>query len=218
MKNSLRTSLYNIIGQDYIRNILPEDKKLFSERSEIEECVTDPVFLRLLYHQLVHDYRSGNYSVLSKADVEKSALLILEEIGYDAHAPLRRFSKPFYTHRGYNPGNQLLRDIETTYLSLKNLTEDDAKREFIGILSELSYGKSVFYNVEKIDNPADLQDRKKSDVILALKKSGVHYSDLEPRRLLHSTHFKDIKHIGSSSTALILERRADILRFRTDRV
>ncbi|GJT35922.1 hypothetical protein Tco_0926341 [Tanacetum coccineum] len=47
------------------------------------------------------------------------------------------------------------------------------KREFIGILSELSYGKSVFYNVEKIDNPADLRDSKKSDVILALNKSEV---------------------------------------------
>ncbi|GJZ83170.1 zinc finger BED domain-containing protein RICESLEEPER 2 [Tanacetum coccineum] len=148
-------------------------KKIFRE---IEECVTDPVFLRLLYHQLVHDYRSGNYSVLSKADVENNWHLIRDQ------------SKPFYTHRGYNPGNQLLRDIETTYLSLKNLTEEDAKREFIKILSELSYGKSV------------------------------HFFDLEPRRLLHSTHFKDIKRICSSSTALILERRADILGFRTDPV
>ncbi|GJT69312.1 kinesin-like calmodulin-binding protein [Tanacetum coccineum] len=164
----------------------------------------DPSILIL---RLVHDYRSGNYSALSKADVEK--LSNFEGIGYDAHAPLRR---------GYNPGNQLLRDIKTTYLSLKNLTEEDAKREFIGILSELSYGKSVFYNVEKIDNPADLRDSKKSDVILALNKSEVHFFDLEPRRLMHSTHFKDIKRIGSSSTALILERRADILGFRTDRI
>nr|GEX10608.1 kinesin-like protein KIN-14S [Tanacetum cinerariifolium] len=88
--------------------------------------VPDPVFVRLLYDQLVHDYRSGNYSELSKADVKKlSALLILGEIGYDAHASLRSNwrlirdqSKPFYTHRGYDLGNQLLRDIETTYLSL----------------------------------------------------------------------------------------------------
>nr|GEZ76695.1 kinesin-like protein KIN-14E [Tanacetum cinerariifolium] len=153
----------------------------------------DPVFVRLLYHQLVHDYRSGNYSEFSKADVEKlSALLILGEIGYDVHAPLRSNrrlirdqSKPFYTHRGYDPGNQLLRDIETTYLSLKILTEEDVKREFIRILSKLSYEKLVFYNVEKIDNRADLRDSKKCDVILAFNKSRVHFFDLEPRQLLN---------------------------------
>ncbi|GJT69313.1 kinesin-like protein KIN-14S [Tanacetum coccineum] len=164
----------------------------------------DPSILIL---QLVHDYRSGNYSALSKADVEKlSALLILGEIGYDAHAPLRR---------GYNPGNQLLRDIETTYLSLKNLTEEDAKRKFIIILSELSYGKSIFYNVEKVDNPADLRDKYAYvNIVPAIPCITHNFFDLEPRRLLHSTHFKDIKLIGSSSTALILERQADILGFR----
>ncbi|GKD24549.1 hypothetical protein Tco_1230763, partial [Tanacetum coccineum] len=184
----------------------------------------DPSILIL---QLVHDYRSRNYSTLNKADVEKlSALLILGEIGYDAHAPLRSNwrlirdeSKPFYTHRGYNPRNQLLCDIEITYLSLKNLTEDDAKQEFIRILSELSYGKSVFYNVEKIYNPADLRDKYVYvNIVPAIPCIMHNFFDLKPRRLLHSTHFKDIKRIGSSSTALILERRADILGFRTDLV
>ncbi|GKF10983.1 hypothetical protein Tco_0048909, partial [Tanacetum coccineum] len=141
--------------------------------------------------------------------IEKlSALLILGEIGYDAHAPLRR---------GYNPRNQLLRDIETTYLSLKNLTEKDAKRKFIIILSELSYGKSIFYNVEKVDNPVDLRDKYVYvNIVPAIPCIMHNFFDLKPRRLLHSTHFKDIKRIDSSSTALILERRADILGFRTD--
>ncbi|XP_059455207.1 kinesin-like protein KIN-14E, partial [Corylus avellana] len=177
-------------------------KKLFRES---DEAVTDPMFVRLSYVQLQHDYISGNYPVGRDDAAQLSALQILVEIGFvdnpesctDWNSLLERFLPR------QNAINLAKRewelDILSRYRSMEHLTKDDARQQFLRILRTLLYGNSVFFSVRKIDDPIGLLPGR---IILGINTRGVHFFCPVPREYLFSAELRDIMQFDRSNTVI----------------
>ncbi|GAB2282924.1 Kinesin-like protein KIN-14E, variant 2 [Dionaea muscipula] len=182
-------------------------KKFFRES---EEAVSDPMFLQLSYVQLHHDYMLGNYPVDRSNAVELSALQIFVEIGFTSNPESctdwtslleRSLPRQVAITRAKRDWEM---DISYRYRLMENMTKEDARLQFVSILSTLPYGNSVFFSVRKIDDSIGILPGK---VMLGINKRGVHFFRPVPKEYLHSAELRDIMQFGSSHSAVFFKMR-----------
>nr|AEV41045.1 putative kinesin motor domain-containing protein [Oryza minuta] len=182
-------------------------KRLFRES---DEAITDPMFVQLSYVQLQHDYILGNYPVGRDDAAQLSALQILVEIGFVDNPEscvewislLERFLPRQVAITRAKRDWEL--DIVSRYQLMEHLSKDDARQQFLRILRTLPYGNSVFFSVQKIDDPIGLLPGR---IILGINKRGVHFFRPVPKEYLHSAELRDIMQFGSSNTAVFFKMR-----------
>ncbi|GAB2260134.1 hypothetical protein Droror1_Dr00010989 [Drosera rotundifolia] len=182
-------------------------KKFFRES---EESVTDPMFMQLSYVQVQHDYLLGNYPVGRSDAIKLSALQILAKIGFIGNpesctewASLLERSLPRQIAITRAKRDWEV-DVLYRYRLMENLGKEDARQQFLSILTMLPYGNSVFFSVKKIDDSIGLLPGK---VILGINRRGVHFFRPVPKEYLHSAELRDIMQFGSSHSAVFFKMR-----------
>ncbi|KAJ7555016.1 hypothetical protein O6H91_05G018800 [Diphasiastrum complanatum] len=201
-----------------------QSKLIFKRRffTESDEAITDPKILQLSYIQLRYDFMLGNYPMGEEDLVHLGALQLLADVGPSDDSALN-MDFPGLIFQ-YLPTQMALTrsrqewasSILSQYDELPQFSKDDAKKEFMRILGTLPYGRSVFFDVRKMEDPIGLLPGR---VVLGINRQGVHFLRPVPKAYLHSAGLRDIMQFGSSSTAVFFKMRVggalNIFQFET---
>lgn len=193
-------------SRDGVQSKLLVKKKLFKET---DEAISESQFINLSFVQAQYDYLLGNYPVVKEDAAQLCALQALAEHGSvifskedELMHTLQRYI-PKHAFGDYTPEGWL-QAVTSRSRVHGQPSKEEARLQFLRILRSLPYGHSIFFPVNKIEDPIGLLPNK---LILGINKRGIHFFAPSPREYLHSAELRDIMQFGSSNSAVFFKMR-----------
>eukprot|EP00210_Caulerpa_lentillifera_P002367 g2271.t1 len=195
-------------------------KKVFRES---DDTIMESQFINLTFVQAQHDYLLGLYPVVYKEAAQLCALQLYSDFGSELpdedillnHVIERLTSKEIEILK---PREEWVGDVLRKYRRLQCGSQQEARHCFLTLLRSLPYGNSVFFHVNRMDDPIGLLPPK---LILGINKNGVHFFRPNPRKYLHTVVVEDIMQLGSSERAVFLKMKVastlHMFQFETNR-
>eukprot|EP00210_Caulerpa_lentillifera_P006575 g6280.t1 len=193
-------------SREGIQSKLLVKKKLFRET---DETISESQFINLSFVQAQYDYLLGNYPVVKEDAAQLCALQALAEHGSvifskedELMHTLQRYV-PKQAYGAYSPEEWVQAVISRSRVHGQP-SKEEARLQFLRILRSLPYGHSIFFPVNKMEDPIGLLPNK---LILGINKRGIHFFAPTPREYLHSAELRDIMQFGSSNQAVFFKMR-----------
>ena len=136
-----------------------------------------------------------------------SLLFLVRFYRLDLTSPLHLVLHSFFVVwlvRSVKTDSSWAQEVARQYNSIRNMSRDEAREEFIGFIRNLPYGNALFYLVQKHSDPLGLLPEQ---LQLAVNRHGLHFFRPKPKEYLHSVELRDIMQFGSSTQAVFFKMR-----------
>jgi hypothetical protein len=188
---------------------------------QTDELVTEPLFVNLSYVQAQFAFLQENYPLIHDDAAKMCALQVR------ADCPLTIIDQETVIMWGIEkyitksvlitqPRDKWLLEVTGHYRALEQLSNEEARLQFLRIFSSLPYGNSIFFSVTRIKDPIGLLPAK---LILGINKQGIHFFQSEQRRCIYRAELEDISQYVSAPQAVSFKVRVgenlELYKFKT---
>eukprot|EP00210_Caulerpa_lentillifera_P004590 g4380.t1 len=199
-------------------------KLIFKKRMfrESDDTIMETQFLNLSFVQAQHDFLLGLYPVVYEDAAQLCALQLYSEFGSDLPGEDIQLTKAIerFTSKEIKISNSKedwKQDVLLKCTRLQCGSREEARYCFLTMLRSLPFGSSIFFHVNRLNDPIGLLPPK---IILGINKQGIHFFRPVPKEYLHSVLLEDISKFGSNGKAISMKMRignsVDEFQFETE--